>query len=581
MKYCLSFEAPHLHKIRVEIHLPSEASGDFELLLPKWRPGRYELAPYAENISDVSARDASGASLPIKKLAYNHWSVNISSSFPTVFTYSYYATDRSAGGSFFSHDHISINGVNLFMYAPGRISQPCEVELRLPDGYKVSCGLRQEGSRLFADDFHQLVDAPILASEDLQHFSVEVAGTQHHVWFQGEVAPDKRRISEDFRKYGEAQVKLFGGFPVQEYHYQYLMHNKHFYHGVEHFNSTIIALGPGYKLMQPELYEEFLGVSCHELFHTWNVKAIRPADMRPYDYDRENYSRLHYITEGVTTYYGDLMLLKGGVWNLEHYLRVFNNSVMKRHYQNQGRNHISLEEASFDSWLVGYKSGIPNRKISFYTKGALAAFILDHLVRAATSNARSLDTVMRQMYEEFGKTGKGYTKADYQRIAETQAGISLKEYFEEVIGGTAPLEDRLAAAATYLGLELNRRKPATRTGRNLGFRTEEKNGALLIKHIHENSPAMEAGLSPGDELVAWNGLRVNKGNLAAIYAHFEGAGKYELHIFRNEKLMQMTLRETEYRTEIYMLNEAAHPTEAQLRNREAWLEVTEAAPRIS
>jgi predicted metalloprotease with PDZ domain len=347
---------------------------------------------------------------------------------------------------------------------------------------------------------------------------------------------------------------------------------------VEHYNSTVIALGPGYRLMANDVYEELLGVSCHELFHTWNVKAIRPADMRPYDYDNENYSKLHYVTEGVTTYYGDLMLLKSGVWNLETYLRVFNNSVLKRHYGNNGRDHVTLEQASYDSWLVGYKSGVPNRKISFYTKGALAAFILDQQIREATGNARSLDTVMREMYQRFGKgeggqPPKGYTRDDYKSIAEAHAGRDFDRYFEEVISGTEPLEDRLRHAANYFGLELRQRNTFTGHGKYLGLQLETNGAAAKIKQVHEGSPADKAGLHPGDEIVAVNGLRAGSANLGQLLMHFRGDEQVRLHFFRYEKLQQATLEWDEYETRVYMLVPQAHPSEAQLHNLIAWLRI--------
>lgn len=577
MIYRLYFDDPAHHLIRIEIDLPVRAEGDWEMVLSKWRPGRYEIAPYAENIVEVRAQTAAGAEVPLEKLAYNRWWVPHRPEAVT-FTYKYYANVGNAGSSWFTESFVYFNGVNFFMYCEGHFEDACEVHLDLPDNYRIACGLPQDGTVLMAENFHQLVDAPLIASATLQHDTVRVSGVIHHLWFQGETSPNWSQIKSDFLRFGEAQTAMFGGFPVSEYHYLFIVHNKHFYHGVEHYNSTAIALGPGYRLMQPELYEELLGVSCHELFHTWNVKAIRPADMQPYDYDRENYSQLHYVTEGVTTYYGDLMLLKSGVWDLETYLRVFNNSVLKRHYNDNGRDHVSLEQASYDSWLVGYKSGVPNRKISFYTKGALAAFILDYLIRKGSENARSLDTVLREMYARFGKPGpdgirRGYTREDYKSIAEAHAGHDLDEYFSEVISGTAPLEERLQQAARYFGLEMKRRSTHTGYGKFLGFRLEASGTAAIVKQVHENSPADRAGLHPGDEIIALNGLRVNSGNLTSVYRHFMLRQQHELHIFRHERLQKLQLIPGGSPTPAYMLTPGRHPSREQLRNLMAWIKI--------
>ena len=573
MKYRLTFPEPHRHFIHIEVELAASPNQATVLYLPKWRPGRYEIGPYVQNIADVRAVSQSGKEVLVSKTAFNCWEVAASDE-EVKFQYAYYANVADAGSSLFDERQVYINGVNLFAFQKDKIDEPCEVHLELPADYQIACGLRQEGHVLYADDFHQLVDGPLIASANLLHRSFSVSGTTHHVWFQGNVKPDWERIERDFVGFGEAQVELFGGFPVNEYHYLFQIHNKHFYHGVEHYNSTVIALGPGFKVMQPELYEELLGVSCHELFHTWNVKAIRPADMRPYNYDRENYSRLHYITEGVTTYYGDLMLLKGGVWKLEEYLSVFNNSVVRRHYANNGRDHVSLEQASFDSWLVGYKPGVPNRKISFYTKGALAAFILDYLIRKNTDNQRSLDTVMREMYDRFGKTETGYTKEDYKSIAEAHAVISLDDYFEDFICGTVPMEAKLAEACHYFGLGYVRRKFRYRYEQVFGFTVDEDKGVYTIKQVYEGSAADVAGLIPGDELVAVQGLRAANGNLDLLMQHHNEEEIIRMNFFRNEELRKISLDRNVGTTPLrYMLIIDKNASEQQVANRKAWIKV--------
>jgi predicted metalloprotease with PDZ domain len=574
MDYRLYFEVPQQHFIRIEMDLPASMGQATEVRLSKWRPGRYELGPYVENIVDVRAISASGKELAVTKMAYNHWLVADSGQEAATLHYRYHAIAPDAGGSHFDERQAYVNGVNLFMYLPAQLDAPCTVELNLPPHYLLACGLQREGKKLFAADFHELVDCPFIASPTLQHHAFDVCGITHNLWFQGEARPDFGRIEADFARFGEAQTTLFGGFPVKEYHYLFQIHSKPFYHGVEHHNSTVLAFGPGYKLMQAEMYQELLGLCSHELFHTWNVKAIRPADMRPYDYDRMNYSRLHYVTEGVTTYYGDLMLLKSGVWGLPEFLSVFNDSALKKHYANDGRNHLSLEQASFDSWLNGYKPGVPNRKISFYTKGALAAFILDYRIRQASHNEKSLDTVMREMYDRFGKTGAGYTKADYRAIAEAHSGIDLSDYFIDVIEGTVPLEPLLKAAANYVGLDLVLRKPATVAERLFGFQIEDSEKVFLVKQVWENGPASFAGLSVGDEPVAINQLRVSLGNFESVLAQFEHEQEVHLTIFRSERLQEILLRQDpNYTLERYMLVPLASPTEEQITNRKAWAEV--------
>jgi predicted metalloprotease with PDZ domain len=203
---------------------------------------------------------------------------------------------------------------------------------------------------------------------------------------------------------------------------------------VEHTNSTVIALGPSYGVMNNKGYEDLLGVSSHELFHAWNIKTIRPVEMMPYDYSRENYSRLGYVAEGVTTYYGDVMLLRSGVFTEEQYLKTF-NELLEKHFNNFGRLNLSVADSSFDTWLDGYKQGVPGRKASIYTEGALCAFMLDIIIRKNSNNKRSLDDLMRLLYEEFGKKQRGYSEGEYKSAAELPVFRSMNSL---ITTSTAP-----------------------------------------------------------------------------------------------------------------------------------------------
>jgi predicted metalloprotease with PDZ domain len=180
--------------------------------------------------------------------------------------------------------------------------------------------------------------------------------------------------------------------------------------------------------MRKELYDELLGVSSHELFHTWNVKNIRPKEMLPYKYNTENYATTGYIYEGITTYYGDLMLYRSGIFSDADYFRTLTQQFQK-HLDNHGRFNYSVAASSFDTWLDGYVPGVPNRKVSIYTEGCLLAFIADAQIRKQTLNNSSLDDVMSALYNDFGKNNIGYTANDYQTIIENITGQNWNHFF--------------------------------------------------------------------------------------------------------------------------------------------------------
>jgi predicted metalloprotease with PDZ domain len=197
-----------------------------------------------------------------------------------------------------------------------------------------------------------------------------------------------------------------------------------------------------------------LGVSSHELFHAWNIIRIRPKELLPYDFTKENYFRTCFVAEGCTTYYGDLFLCRAGVFSEEAYVKEL-QVYMKRHFESSAHASQSLADSSFDLWLDGYEKGIPNRKVSVYHKGALAALILDLYLRKKTNHEHSLDDVMRLLWVRFGKPYVGYTIEDYIQIVEEVAGETLEWYWNECIFGADSLESRLNEALAFVGLQMS------------------------------------------------------------------------------------------------------------------------------
>ncbi|HEX8349546.1 MAG TPA: M61 family peptidase, partial [Hymenobacter sp.] len=338
--YYVSFENPLTFYIQVQItfEVPAAAEAPVELQLPAWRPGRYELQNFAQKVQRVVVEDAaSGETLLFQKTTKDRWRVQEAAGRTVRVRYNFYAHQMDAGGSWLDESQLYINGVQCFMYIEGRQQEPCQLTLALPEGWEIACGMPQSGpNTLQAKGFDELVECPLIASPSLQHREYQVAGVPFYVWVQGECAPDWARLVHDFTAFTAEQISLFSGFPVADYHFlNQILPYKH-YHGVEHTNSTVITLGPAELLMTDGLYKEFLGVSCHELFHTWNIKSIRPVEMLPYDYTRENYFRTCYIAEGVTTYYGEYLLARSGVRTAEQYFDEL-NTVLRKHYDDYGR----------------------------------------------------------------------------------------------------------------------------------------------------------------------------------------------------------------------------------------------------
>ncbi len=523
MKYIISYSNPHHHYIDIEFIAENNNQEELLVQLPAWRPGRYELGNFAKNIQKWAAYDENGNALKFHKVTKDCWKVYAKGVSIVHIKYNYYAAEINAGSTFLDGTQLYMNPVNCCIYIPQRISEPCELILQLPEDYKVACSLSSEsfsssGEALYtnkkyflAKDFHELADSPFIASNSLQHNQFVCSGVEFNLWFQGECKPDWVKLLNDFIRFTNEQLLIVKGFPGKEYHFLFQILPYKMYHGVEHTNSTVIALGPGYNLMKGKLYEDLLGVSSHELFHVWNIKTIRPVEMLPYDYSRENYSRLGYVCEGVTTYYGDYILFRSFVFNAQQYWAALEERIQK-HIDNFGRYNLSVADSSFDTWLDGYVPGIPNRKTSIYDEGCLLTFVTDIFIRKYSNNKHSLDDVVCFLYEEFALKGKGYSDKDYKGIVEHFANYPYDNIYNNYINTAAGYEPLLKEALSYIGCGLELTSSAKFYEHSLGIKVSETNGICKVAAIYPDSVADIAGIAINDEIIAVNNILIKSDN---------------------------------------------------------------------
>lgn len=236
-------------------------------------------------------------------------------------------------------------------------------------------------------------------------------------------------------------------------------------------------------------------------------KTNSSVEMYPYDYTKENYTVLGYLDEGVTTYFGDKYLFTSGVFDWTQYKSTF-DKLLERHYTNFGVENLSVASSSFDSWLDGYVRGIPNRKGSIYTEGALVAFITDVFIMKNTNNKKGLQDVMKLLYTDFAKKGKGVSDADYKVVVEQIAGSSYDKIYTDLIHGTAAFTPWLTEAANYIGCELKITSSNNYNEAKFGFKVRYENNNCIIDNIVPNAIAEKLGLAVGDEILAINNIKL-------------------------------------------------------------------------
>ena len=536
--YTIDCDNAQQHFIKIKVQFPVDENKTI-IHLPSWRPGRYELGNFAKNIKNFKVFNDQNKAVNFHKINKDSWEISSNETKYIKIEYQYYANELNAGSSYFDEQQLYVNPVNCFLYAEGKEQFPISLELNIPKNYTIASSLVQENNFLLAENFDELADSPFICSDNLEKQTYSVADTNFHIWFNNQLNIPWERVLTDFRSFTVKQIEDFGEFPVSEYHFLIQSLPYLAYHGVEHLKSTVITLGPSYDLFENR-YDELLGVSSHELYHVWNVKSIRPKELLPYNFKKENYSELGYIYEGVTTYLGDLYLLKSGVFSLENYLREL-SAQFQKHFDNPGRFAYSVAQSSYDTWLDGYVPGVPGRKVSIYTEGCLLAFVMDAKIRKATNNKRGIEEVMKRLYYNFAQNNKGYTEKDFIDQLENICGYSFQDFFNDYVHGTTPYETILLEALDFIGLELIQTPSNSYSEANLGMKTIHQANHLLISAIYPGSPAEMAGLSLGDELIALNTIKLNY-DLDSCLNYFDASSK-TLSFFRNGKLLQLTLPE--------------------------------------
>jgi len=537
--YSISYNNPHRHYVDFELTTQTLGKEKMQFQLSSWRPGRYELADFAQNIQKWGAFDESNNPLPFKKLTKDLWEVEIKNAMEVTIVYNFYANKLDAGSCYLDEYQLYLNPVHCMFYIVDRMEEEYKIELAIPKNYEIASSMEQEENTLTVKGYDVLSESPIICSDTLQHGTYDVDGITFHLWFQGKYKPDWGKLKKDFTAFTQSQIKHFGGFPVDEYHYLFQITPYRSYHGVEHTKNTVLLLGPGNEIMDKR-YEDLLGVCSHELYHTWNIKAIRPVEMYPYDYTKENYFRTGFVAEGVTTYMGDMMLYNSGVFNWDEFVKTQNQNL-ERHLMNYGRYNLSVADSGFDNWLDGYKLGAPDRKTSIYPDAALCMLMVDMEIIRNSDGKNRLHSVMKELYEDFALKGKGYSEDDFRNICVKFGELKVAEIFENHIYGTQDYIPTLRIALEVAGLELTEKKNTNLSAQYFGFVAVKEDGKIIVKKVEPNSITDKNGIAPEDEITKVNGKEI-EGKLTDILKNCKENVTFTVKKKFSEKSISLAIR---------------------------------------
>jgi predicted metalloprotease with PDZ domain len=576
----LSFPQRQNQYVHVTASWPVSAE-HVELSMPSWTPGSYLIRDFAGHVEALQAQDAEGRPRAVQKLAKNRWRIDAAGASRVTVSYRVWAGELNVATSWVEADGALLNGAGIFLYSEASRGQPQEVILQLPSDWPdVETALLAGGATQTyrARNYDALIDNPILLGR-LDRYPFEVAGQSYALVLpEGNPLWDGERARDDVARIVRAQQAFWGVNPFER---EYLFINlfKGPFGGLEHNHSTVMMCDP-WQMTGRADYIKWLGLVSHEFFHSWNVRRLRPAALARYDYDQEMYTRELWLAEGLSSYYDDLLLFRAELLSVGEYLDLLAQEI--RNYEvAPGRQVRSAEHASFDTWIKQYQpdENSINSTVSYYRKGALIGFVTDTEIRRQTDNRASLDTVMRDLYSEFGpaSTGHGgYPPGAFEERVEHVAGAVTRRFVEDLLRSTD--DPDVDAALDWYGLGLDRapgRTSAEAAGTpvpaGLGVVWNAAGEHLLAEQVILGHAGASAGMLPGDELLAIDGFRVTTTDYAGRIQRLRPGQRVQLTLARQQRLLDLTVEVQAAIPDRYAVVIGDKPKRAEQRRLEAWL----------
>ncbi|MEE8250789.1 MAG: PDZ domain-containing protein [Gemmatimonadales bacterium] len=503
-------ETARASQFHVVMSFNADGSEPVILSLPAWTPGSYEIANFARFVSDFSATTG-GNAVRWDMIDFDTWRVSPEDPGMITVSFNILADTLDNGMAWAQDDFGFFNGTNAFLYPEGlSLDFPSTVTINTEDDWLVATGMRSGGApRAYAEqNFHDLVDMPVFVGR-FDYDSVEIEG----LWYRFATYPEGTMVGTDRQVFWQQieamvppQAAVFGEIPWQTYT-TLIVFDPDYPGGsaLEHQNSHLAIYTPGFigNLVFPL-------ITAHEMLHAWNVKRLRPHQMVPYDYSRPQATELLWVSEGITDYYADLALVRGGIVPPQVFYQLTSGKI-----GDVGSTPpVALEDASLSTW-IGPTDGT---EYIYYDKGSLAGFMLDIAIRNMTDNRKSLDDVMRDLYHATYKQGRGFTNEEWWRaVRNVTGGRRFDDFYHRFIDGREeyPWDEVLAT----IGLTLNSQSVQTPW---LGISHSATDDGMRINAVSPGSSADQAGVQVGDILVRIGDIDVENQTFGAQFRHRYG-----------------------------------------------------------
>jgi predicted metalloprotease with PDZ domain len=567
LHYTVALPQPAQHLFEVSLNIQDWSLEVLDLKFPVWTPGSYLVREYVRHLQGFTALDGQGQPLSWQKLSKNHWQVATQGNSTLTIQYKIFANELTVRTNHLDITHGYFNPAAMFFRVPEREREAITLTILPPQNWHISTPLPRASQphTFIAATFDELVDSPVeIGTHAVYDF--EVLGKPHQWAIWGEGTFNIERLLADTQKIIETEAVIFGGLPYDRY--LFLLHlSANGYGGLEH-KSACSLIYSRFGLRSEDSYQKFMCLVAHEFFHLWNVKRIRPKGLEVFDYDQENYTDSLWFCEGTTSFYDLVIPLRAGIYDAKCYLNKVSEAITQLQTIS-GRKVQPVSESSFDAWIKLYRpdANSRNAQVSYYLKGELVSLLLDLMIRAQHQNGRSLDNVMRQLWQQFGQPEVGFTREQLKAIFESVADVDLTRFWASYIDGTAelPFDEILAPFGLKLKAEITNSAPY------LGLIAKTEHSTTIVKFVEADSPAERAGIEPGDELVAIANFRITAEQLSDRLQYYQPGEMLCITVFHQDMLRECAVTLGVPTPSRWTLQAVAQPTAAQQNLFQGWL----------
>lgn len=570
LSYTVKMDNPEWHFFQVSLSCMGIKKEFIDFKMPVWTPGYYQKMDYAKNLQGLKASDGTGNVLKAEKINDNTWRVFSKNADAVNLSYEI-KTERSfVATPFVDETRGYILPAGVFLHIDKAINHPVQVTILPYEKWnRVATGLDSIAGKKFtytAPDFDVLYDSPFLVGELEELSSFQVRGIKHRFIGYKLGDFDKEQFIVDLKRIVDASVNVIGHIPYKHYTFIAIGSGPG---GIEHLNNTTFGFN-GSNLKNRENYIRTLHFLAHEYFHHYNVKRIRPIELGPFDYDKGSRTKSLWLSEGLTVYYEYLVVRRAGVSTDAELFNALKGNLIA--FENKpGRLFQTLEQASYETWSdgpFGRTGDEVNKTISYYDKGPVVGWLFDLKIRQATNNKRSLDDVMRFLYKEYyQKQKRGFTEEELKAAFENIAGTSLAEEFEYV---TTTKELDYPKYFSYAGIRIDTTTkilPAAYAG----FSLRQKDDTVLVSAIDYESPAWNAGIRRGQQIIKINGQKPSSDLLNKTITNSRPGDKMVLSLIINNESTNIDIILDRKKDRPFIIATIGDPDPLQKQILDSWL----------